>query len=60
MISIILIALSVLLYFSEDAQTENNKIIIGKVDSIYSNILGEQRKVVKSQKIVFTFCKEPA
>jgi predicted alpha/beta superfamily hydrolase len=27
------------------AQTDNNKIVIGKVDSVYSNILGEQRKV---------------
>ena len=37
-------AMFALLSFCALAQTDN-KIVIGKVDSVYSNILGEQRKV---------------
>ncbi len=38
-------AMFVLFSLCAHAQTENNKIVLGKVDSVYSNILGEQRKV---------------
>ena len=36
--------LSVFLTFSAQAQNDN-KIVIGKIDSVYSKILGEQRKI---------------
>ena len=42
--SFLFTALFAVLYFYVPAQTDN-KIVIGKVDSVYSNILGEQRKV---------------
>jgi predicted alpha/beta superfamily hydrolase len=42
--SFLFTALFAVLYFFVPAQTDN-KIVIGKVDSVYSNILGEQRKV---------------
>ncbi|HRI20139.1 MAG TPA: alpha/beta hydrolase-fold protein, partial [Panacibacter sp.] len=42
--SFLFTAVFAVLYFCVPAQTEN-KIVIGKVDSVYSNILGEQRKV---------------
>src|SRR5690242_2118293 len=32
-------------FFSPYAQNNNNKIVIGTVDSVYSQILGEQRKI---------------
>ena len=38
-------AIFALLSLCAHTQTDNNKIVIGKVDSVYSNILGEQRKV---------------
>ncbi|QEC66811.1 alpha/beta hydrolase [Panacibacter ginsenosidivorans] len=41
---ITLCLLLIIIFFSANAQSDN-KIIIGKVDSVYSNILGEQRKV---------------
>ena len=43
--SFFFIAIFASLSFCVQAQTDNNKIVIGKVDSISSNILGEQRKV---------------
>ena len=39
-----LVMLTVVLTFTAKAQN-NNKIVIGKIDSVYSNILMEQRKV---------------
>ena len=39
-----LFLLSVIISFSSLAQADN-KIVIGKVDSVYSTILGEQRKI---------------
>lgn len=42
--SFLFTALFAVLHFCVPAQTDN-KIVIGKVDSVYSNILGEQRKV---------------
>ncbi len=41
---IFLFLLSVVIAFDMQAQTDN-KIVIGKVDSVYSNILNEQRKI---------------
>jgi hypothetical protein len=42
--SFLFTAIFAVLYFYVPAQTDN-KIVIGKVDSVYSNILGEKRKV---------------
>jgi predicted alpha/beta superfamily hydrolase len=42
--SFLFTAFFAVLYFCVHAQTDN-KIVIGKVDSVYSNILGEKRKV---------------
>ena len=42
--SFVFTALFAVLYFCVHAQADN-RIVIGKVDSVYSNILGEQRKV---------------
>ncbi len=38
-------AIVALISLGANAQTDNNKIVLGKVDSVYSSILGEQRKV---------------
>ena len=40
-----LLFISFLLLSSVYAQNTDNKIVIGKIDSVYSNIIGEQRKI---------------
>lgn len=41
----VLFFLSVLFFLCVNAQTDNNKIVIGTVDSVQSKILNEQRKI---------------
>ena len=40
-----LLFISFAFLFSAQAQNIDNKIVIGKIDSVYSNIIGEQRKI---------------
>ena len=44
MIKIFLFVLSAIIAFNAQSQNDN-KIVIGKIDSVYSKTLGEQRKI---------------